>query len=349
MTTPFSCTYTPQISELLWQLNCTLAISTYQAGKVILVSAAGPESLVQLPRNFEKAMGMAVEGSRLAIATKEEVIVLANAPALAGSYPPQPHTYDALFVPRATYYCGEIDLHDLAWGSKGLWAVNTRFSCLTLINEHFSFEPVWQPAFISDLTPDDRCHLNGLAMLYNEPDIVTALGRSDEPKGWRENVLEGGIVMHVPTGEILATQLPMPHSPRWYDGKLYMLFSATGELACLDTSSGKYDSIARLPGFARGMARYQDYLFIGLSKIRENASTFRNLPVASQELFSGVAIVQLSTGKTIGFIRYENSVEELYDIQVIPGFRRPGLLNHIRPEHRLALVTPTDAFWKGDE
>jgi uncharacterized protein (TIGR03032 family) len=155
--------------------------------------------------------------------------------------------------------------------------------------------------------------------------------------------------MHVPTSEILSTRLPMPHSPRWYEGKLFMLFSATGELACLDISTGKYDIITRLPGFTRGMARYQDYLFIGLSKIRENASTFRNLPVASQELISGVAIIHLPTGKTVGVIRYENSVEELYDIQIIPGFRRPGLLNHIRPEHRLALVTPADAFWKGDE
>ena len=270
MSAPFSCTYTPQIPALLWQLNCTLAISTYQAGKVILISASSPEMLVQLPRNFEKAMGLAISGNRMAVASKEEVIVLSNAPYLASGYPLQPNTYDALFVPRATYFCGEIDLHDMAWGKRGLWAVNTRFSCLSLINDLFSFEPVWKPPFISDLTPDDRCHLNGLAMVEEEPCFVSALGQTNHGKGWREGVINGGILIHVGTGEIIATHLLMPHSPRMHDGKLFVLFSATGELACINTENGKYEIITRLPGFTRGMARQGEYLFIGLSKIREN-------------------------------------------------------------------------------
>ena len=62
---PFSCTHTPNIPALLVELNCSLIISTYQAGKVILLSAFG-EGLVQLPRNFNKPMGLAAAGSRLA-------------------------------------------------------------------------------------------------------------------------------------------------------------------------------------------------------------------------------------------------------------------------------------------
>jgi uncharacterized protein (TIGR03032 family) len=345
---PFSCTYTPKIPEILWQLSCTLAISTYQAGKVIFISAVNAESLVQLPRNFEKAMGMAISGKRLAIASKEEVLVLANAGALASSYPAKPQTYDGLFLPRALYYCGEVDLHDMAWGNKGLYAVNTRFSCLSLINDSYSFEPIWQPRYISDLTPDDRCHLNGLAMQDGEPMFITALGITDTSKGWRENIISGGVLMHVPTQEIIATELAMPHSPRLYDGKLYVLLSATGELAVIDVISGQKEVICRMPGFVRGMARIGEYLFVGLSRIRENSSTFRNLPVSSQALFSGVGVVHINSGNIIGYIRYENSVEELYDVQIIPGLRRPGLLNHNRPEHRLALSTPTEGFWKSD-
>lgn len=237
----------------------------------------------------------------------------------------------------------------MAWGRKGLWAVNTRFSCLCLINDCFSFEPHWHPPFISDLTPDDRCHLNGLAMHQDEPYFVSALGKTDREKGWRDQILSGGIIMHVPTGEILTDKLPMPHSPRLYDGNLFVLFSATGELACLDIQTGKHEIVSRLPGFTKGMARQGDYLFIGLSRIRENASTFRNLPVASKALFSGIAVIHLPSGKTEGLIRYENSVEEIYDIQILPDIRRPGLLNAARPEHRLALVTPTDSFWKSNQ
>jgi len=125
---PFSCTYSPNIPELLWQLNCTLVITTYQAGKVILLSAKGPDDLIQLPRNFEKPMGIALEKEKMAVATKHEVVILANAPGLASSYPKQPKTYDGLYVPRATYYTGQVDIHDLEWGTDGLWAVNTLFS-----------------------------------------------------------------------------------------------------------------------------------------------------------------------------------------------------------------------------
>jgi len=134
---PFSCTYSPNLPEMLVQLDCTIALSTYQAGKVVLISANGPDELIQLPRNFTKAMGMAVDQDRLGVATKEEIIVLANSKGLAASYPPQTGTYDGLFVPRASYYCGEIDVHDMAWGEEGLYAVNTRFSCLSLIDDFF--------------------------------------------------------------------------------------------------------------------------------------------------------------------------------------------------------------------
>ena len=159
---PFSCNYSPNVPELLTQLNCTIAISTYQAGKVVFISPNGPDELVQLPRNFTKAMGMAVSGDRLGVATKEEIVVLANSKGLAATYPTQPGVYDGLFVPRATYFSGEIDVHDMAWGNDGLYAVNTRFSCLALVDDAFSFTPIWQPDFITDLTPNDRCHLNGL-------------------------------------------------------------------------------------------------------------------------------------------------------------------------------------------
>ncbi|MDM8559200.1 DUF4915 domain-containing protein [Candidatus Parabeggiatoa sp. HSG14] len=75
---PFSCTHTPNFPDILAQLDCTLLLSTYQAGKVILLSAKA-DGLVQLPRTFKKPMGIAVNEHRLTVATQEEVIVLANA------------------------------------------------------------------------------------------------------------------------------------------------------------------------------------------------------------------------------------------------------------------------------
>lgn len=346
---PFSCTYSPNMAELLWELNCTIAITTYQAGKVVFFSATSPNNLIQLPRNFEKAMGLALDKERMAVATKSEVIVLANAPALAPNYGKQQGAYDGLFIPRATYYSGEIDLHDMAWGQAGLVAVNTRFSCLSIIDDRFSFQPLWKPHFITDLVPHDRCHLNGMVMVDGKPRYVTALGKSDTPKGWRPGVETGGILMDVDSNQIVASGLPMPHSPRIYDNQVYVLLSATGELARVDVQKGTYEVITRFNGFVRGMAKQGDFLFIGLSRLRQNSSTFRDLPIAQKALQCGISVVHLPSGNQVGYIQYENSVEELYDIQILNGMRRPGILATDTSEHRMALVTPQDSYWSSPE
>jgi len=341
---PFSCACTPGLAELLAELGCSLVLSTYQAGKVIIFSA-GPQGLVQLPRNFNKPMGLAVDAQRMAIAMRDEVVVLANAPALAESYAAGGNRYDGLFVPRAVYFCGELDLHDLAWHDQTLWAVNTRFSCLCQIDDRWSFAPLWQPAFVSALTPDDRCHLNGLALVDGVPLYVTALGTTDTPKGWRAQKLDGGVLVHVPSGEIVAGGLRMPHSPRVYAGQLYLLNSAAGELVTVDPATGRHETIARLPSFVRGLARHGDYLFVGMSKLRQGRSLGDSAPLAQQELSSGWAAVHLPSGRVVGSLHYLNSCEEIYDIQVLPGLRRPGILGIDQPLHRSALSTPDQGFW----
>ncbi|MEO6453590.1 MAG: DUF4915 domain-containing protein [Ginsengibacter sp.] len=181
---PFSCTYTPNVAELLTQLNCSLAITTYQAGKLIFLSPDGLNAMRQLPRDFDKAMGLAISGNRMALATKEEVVVLANAPQLALTYPVKPHFYDAFYVPRASYYTGTVDIHDMDWDKEGkLWAVNTLFSCLATIDDNFSFTPKWMPPFIKTLESGDLSHLNGMAMVNEAPKYVTMFGQTNTIKG----------------------------------------------------------------------------------------------------------------------------------------------------------------------
>jgi uncharacterized protein DUF4915 len=80
---PFGFTYTPEVADLLAQLGCSLAFSTYQAGKVVFLIAPAPGRLNQLPRTFNRPMGLAVSEGRLAVATYRTVEVLANCPSLA--------------------------------------------------------------------------------------------------------------------------------------------------------------------------------------------------------------------------------------------------------------------------
>jgi uncharacterized protein (TIGR03032 family) len=343
---PFACTFTPDVPGILSDLGCTLVLSTYQAGKVILLSA-GPNGLVQLPRTFAKPMGMTLEARLLAIATRDEVVVLANSRELAPTYPEKPGTYDGMFVPRAVYFTGELDIHDMGWGTDGLWAVTTRMSCLSLIDHHYNIRPVWRPPFVSGLVPEDRCHLNGLAMVGGKPEWVTALGRTNAAGAWREGRLERGVLMHVATGEVAIDGLGMPHSPRVYDGSVFFLNSSTGELCRADPGEGRWSAIARFPGFLRGLARLGPWLFVGMSRVRRK-HLFSGMPVAERETHAGIGIVHLPSGRTAGIIRYHSSCEEIYDVQVLPGLVRPNILNHTTPTYRRALVTPTESFWAAE-
>ena len=341
---PFSCTYSPNLPELLDDLGCSIAITTYQAGKVIFISARDRDTLVQLPRTFNRAMGLAVDDNRLAIATKDEVIILADSPGLAKNYPKNPGQYDALYVPRATYYTGQVDMHDLHWGKDELWAVNTSFSCLVTINDHFSWVPRWRPSFIDKLESEDRCHLNGLALKDGQPKYVTALGSGNTVQQWRTTLPKGGLLIDVDANEPVLDELSMPHSPLIHNGNLYCLLSATGELIQVEPDKMNYRVLRKLKGFVRGLAVHGDYLFIGLSKLRKNASTFRDLDIASEAKEAGIVILHLPTLAVVSELKYQTSVDEIYDVQIIQR-RRPGILNTINDTHRYALSLPQATYW----
>ena len=98
--------------------------------------------------------------------------------------------------------------------TRTLWIVNTRFSCLCTLTNNYNFLPQWRPNFVSAIAPEDRCHLNGVAIVDGMPKYVTVLGQTDSPGGWRENKISGGCILEVPTSKVITDGLSMPHSPR---------------------------------------------------------------------------------------------------------------------------------------
>lgn len=346
-THPFSCNHTSELPELLGTLKLSLAISTYQAGKVIFVSSDG-ENISLLPRNFDTPMGLAVEGNKMAVATKDEVITLVHDHSMGSTYPKKPGVYDTLFMPRQRLYTGALAMHDMAFTGSTILGVNTAFSCLCTVDSEYSFKPVWMPPFITELTAEDRCHLNGLAVEEGKPKYVTALGMSNSRQGWRDKKLSGGMLMDVETNEAIFTDLPMPHSPRIYDGDLYMLLSATSEVVKVDVKAGTYDVINRLPGFTRGLARHGDYLFVGLSKLR-NTHTFGDLELAGRkDMICGIVVLHLATGAIVGQMEFVRTCEEIYDVQVLPGLVRPGIVGPDSDINKRGLSLPETSFWSAE-
>lgn len=319
----YASTSTPNFAELLRLTGSSLVVSTYQTGRVVVMREQDGGLNTHF-KHFEKPMGIAHRGPVLALGTRSEVITFRNVPGLADRVGAQ---HDAVFVPRTRLHTGDIRVHDLAWAANELWAVNTRFSCLVTLDGVHSFVPRWRPPFISALAPEDRCHLNGLAVVDERPRYVTALGTTDAAGGWRPGKADGGVVMDVTTDEIVSSGLSMPHSPRWYRDRLWVLESGQGSLVTVDVTTGERTTVAHLPGFTRGLAFAGRYAFIGLSQVRE-AVTFGGIPLTArlEDRQSGVWIVDIETGDTMGFVRFEDRVEEVFDVALLPGMRYPELL-----------------------
>jgi uncharacterized protein (TIGR03032 family) len=342
---PFHYTQTDNFPALLHELGASLVVTTYQANKLLVARAAGA-GLSTLVRTFDRPMGLAVRDGRLALGCREQVWFLRNAPDIAPRIEPAGR-HDACFLPRSCLVTGDISIHELAWAGDELWAVNTRFSCLCTLGPDYSFAPRWRPPFVTALSPDDRCHLNGMCLVGGAPKYATALGTSDTPGGWRADKPRGGCLMEVTLGEVIGRGLSMPHSPRWHDGRLWLLESGTGQLLLADPATGRREGVAEVPGFARGLAFCGHYAFIGLSKIRAT-SAMDGVPLAErrEQLKCGVAVADVRAGRVIALLEFESAVEEIFDVQLLPGVRFPEVVGFQQETIRNTFVVPSAAGFR---
>jgi uncharacterized protein (TIGR03032 family) len=308
----------------------SLALSTYQAGRLMFLGLRPDGTLRGHERLLEQCQGLWSDGTTVLAAGKSMLWRFRNDLA-PGATTPLGAT--RRFVPREARVTGRLDIHDIGVGRLGDMAgpapifVNTAFSCLATISDTASFRPVWRPPFISALVPEDRCHLNGLAMDGERPAYVTAISRSDVADGWRERRRDGGVVLDVASGEVVAQGLSMPHSPRLHRGRLWLLNSGTGEFGTIDPADGRLTPVAFCPGYARGLAFIGDHAVIGLSRPRHN-QTFEGL--ALQETLAakdtaprcGLVVIDTRSGQTLHWLRFEHTIEELYDVVALPGIRQ---------------------------
>ena len=335
-----------QFTSWLASQNLSLVFTTYQAGKVFFIGLRQNGQLWVLERTFERCMGLYAHNSSLYLSSLYQLWRFENAlePGQVAD------GCDAVYVPQVGYITGDLDIHDVVLveppqlqGNQqvepqvpslnngrlgGVVFVNTLFSCLATISETKSFVPFWKPPFISKLAAEDRCHLNGLAVRDGQPRYVTAVSQSDVADGWRDKRKDGGCVMDVSTDRAIATGLSMPHSPRWYKDKLWLLNSGRGEFGYLDLERGVFEAVAFCPGYLRGLSFCGDFAVVGISKPRHN-KTFSGLALDEQlqakqaQARCGLLVIDLRSGDIVHSLRIEGVVEELYDVQVLPGVRQP--------------------------
>ncbi|MCX7557572.1 TIGR03032 family protein [Xanthomonadaceae bacterium JHOS43] len=319
--------HTTNFPELLRRLGGSLLVTTYQAGKLVILRPDG-DAINTHFRSFNRPMGLVADRRRLVLGARMEVATFHNMPAVAPRLQDPPR-HDAVYMARGGHITGAIDIHELVWDGEGtIWFVNTLFSCLCTLDGKSSFVPRWKPWFVSKYSPEDRCHLNGLAVRDGVVRYVTALGETDDLQGWRRNKRDGGLLIDCVENRVVVRGLSMPHSPRWHAGKLWVLESGRGALVSVNPDSGEKSDVAFVPGFARGMDFIGPIAFIGLSQLRET-NAFTDIPITEDnaDRLSGVWAVNIETGKTVALLKFTGGVQEIFAVQAVPGVLFPEVIH----------------------
>jgi uncharacterized protein (TIGR03032 family) len=317
-----------QFGGWLTDQKVSLAFTTYQTGKLFLLGAKPDGQLAVFERTFNRCMGMWSDGQTIWMNSIFQLWRFENMLRPGEQY----QGHDRLYVPKIGYTTGDLDIHDIAVDKNGrVIFVATGFGCLATLNDRYSFTPLWRPPFLSKLAAEDRCHLNGLAMEDGVPRYVTAVSSSDVVDGWRDRRRDGGCVVDVSSNQVIATGLSMPHSPRLYRNKLWLLNSGTGFFGSVDPTRDEFHSLTFCPGYLRGLACINDFAVVGLSRPRHD-KTFGGLALDEElknrgaEARCGLHIIDLRSGDVVHWLRLEGLVSELYDVVVLPGVKRPMAL-----------------------
>ena len=328
----------------LGQNRLSLAITSYQSGRIYLVGSDKDGRVSFFERIFERAMGVVGNAQRIYLGGLYQLWRFEN---VLRSNEIMHGQFDKCYVPRNAQTIGDVDIHELGIRKNGkVVFVNTKYSCLSELSPTHSFKAIWKPKFVSKLAPEDRCHLNGLAMVDGEPKYVTAVCRSDSVDGWRDRRQDGGVVIDVETDEIVCEGLSMPHSPRWHNGKLWLLNAGTGYLGWVDFEKKAFVPHAFVPGFARGLSMLGNVAAVGLSKPRnqrfEGLQLDDELKKRDAEPWCGVQIISLTNGDVLNWIRFDGDMGEIFDISFLPGVKNPMMIGLRTPEIRDLITFESD-------
>ncbi len=329
----------------LKEQNASLLASTYQTGILFMMGVRPDGSMSYFTRAVPRCMGLCAGPQTLWVGSMFQIWRYENSLSPGQNF----NEFDAYYTPRIAYTTGDIDCHDVNVDKIGMPIfVNTLYSCLATVDERYSFRPLWKPPFISRLAAEDRCHLNGLAMVDGEPKYVTCISRSDAAGGWRDFRRDGGLVLDVASGEVVCSGLSMPHSPRWYQGRLWMHNSGTGEFGYVDMDKGRFEPVAFCPGYLRGLGFINDFAVVGLSMGRENTFSGLALQEALDKKGSiarcAIQVVSLKNGDVPHEVRMVGDIRELFDIAVLPNIRTPGAVGFMAEEIWTRITIASDSI-----
>jgi uncharacterized protein (TIGR03032 family) len=321
----------PGFEEWLAEQHLSLAC-TVSAAHLVCVGLSAQGKLAVTDNVFERCLGLTVpDNQTLYMSTRFQIWRLENA-LPAGQVSRQGQ--DRLFVPQSAHTTGNLLIHDLAVEAAGrLIFVSALFNCLATVSETKNFTALWMPPFISDLTGGVRCRLSGLALKNGRPAYVTSTSRSNTVDEWQQQRAAGGVVIDVATNEVVAADLTMPDSPRWYRDQLWLTNSGAGSLGKIDLTTGRFEPIVFGPGILRGLCFGGDYAIVGVSRPRKNSiyaglSVEEHLERQHVAPQCGLLVIDLRTGEIAHHLfLLGKPMQEVFDVVALPGVRQPAAVD----------------------
>lgn len=345
--------YRASMDFVLWlaENRLSLGFSTYLSGIFALVGRQENGKLSVFERSLASPMGMFLKDETLHVASRQTIWRFDN---ILAPGQLQDGMYDKLYLPKKGDITGYVDIHDLVVDNQHRTVfVNTLCNCLATTSETFSFEVLWQPKFISALVKEDRCHLNGLALVDGRPKYVTCVSQTDVDHGWREQRSDGGCLIDIESDEVISHGLSMPHSPRFYNDRIWLLNAGTGFFGYVDEKIGAFREVVFCPGFLRGLSLYGKYAVAGISRPRDK--TFTGLPLDENlkkyklKATSALVVIDLERGEIAHWLEITGAMAELYDVIIIPDAVRPMAVGFQNDEINRFVHMPTSESVSGDE
>jgi len=308
--------------------NMTIVISSYQANVVLAFGVDEDRNIQPSIVGAERAMGMGRYKDLFYLTNYGQIIVFkSDGP---GKSRQHGHFTDRYFSQHA--FCGgDVDIHDIRPTSKGVFFVSTKYNCVAKPSLTNTMDVYWYPPWITPqdgkLKAEDRCHLNGLCCVDDVPRYVTCASMGDTLGHWRTHTSEG-IVYDIVENRVVCQDVWSPHSPQWYDGKLWILESGTGNFGYVDFETKKFVPKVFIPGFLRGLYFHGNYAYIGSSLDRHDRS-FKDLPLSDilickkQKAVCGIRVVDMKTLSIVHELTIHPliGINEIYDVVCLPGHR----------------------------
>jgi uncharacterized protein (TIGR03032 family) len=230
---------------------------------------------------------------------------------------------------RSRYYPGSLYIHDLALIGGKLYANAVGQNAVVKLCGAGGIERVWWPRCVETSAGAEfgrnLIQLNSIAAGRSVASSYFSASTdsiSRRRPGHRNFPVDGrGVIFSGATREAVARGLTRPHSARLLDRTLWVDNSGYGEFGRVER--GRFEAVAKLPGWTRGLCFKERVAFVGTSRVIPRFRAYApGLEV--EKSVCGVHAVNVESGQVLGSIIWPSG-NQIFAVEWLPNKAATGL------------------------